>query len=441
MAESAKEAVTTTQIKKFLQEGGVKELIVPKADGKGTERKPIEQCEFLDGYLGLYFSAHWCGPCRNFTPILAKQYPDMKKDDDKFTIIFISWDSDQAAFESYFGDMPWCAIPFEYKDALTKVSSDVLERPRGIPSLYLFNKGELYQTKGRTAVTDGRDFPYGNPSLDTILDCVVDGNYKKVEKQTLKDLDYLFFYFSAHWCPPCKNFTPKLAAVYKKLVAKNKLMDKKKNFEIIFVSSDKNMEQWKGYFDEMPWLAVNFENSNYSIYKSTLSDMFGVDGIPQLSVMKMGSEPQIIVKNARGGVEKDAEGEKFPWIPKPFVDIDESLDGIQEKPSIVLLINKKTPAKEQKKLAGFLEPHATKMNAVGCMNRKCFHFTVTGKDAGPAARIRQLSQAGDDDKMLLLNLPAGQIVKVDLPKSAGDIEKFYEDFKAGKLKEKTITLS
>jgi nucleoredoxin len=27
-----------------------------------------------DGLLAIYFSAHWCPPCRSFTPILSKFY-------------------------------------------------------------------------------------------------------------------------------------------------------------------------------------------------------------------------------------------------------------------------------------------------------------------------------------------------------------------------------
>ena len=29
-------------------------------------------------------------------------------------------------------------------------------------------------------------------------------------------------YFSAHWCPPCRGFTPKLAETYKKMKASEK---------------------------------------------------------------------------------------------------------------------------------------------------------------------------------------------------------------------------
>merc|ERR1712014_481173 len=78
-------------------------------------------------------------------------------------------------------------------------------------------------------------------------------------------------YFSAHWCPPCRGFTPKLAEFYNE-----GLKDK---MEIFFVSSDRDQKAFDEYFAEMPWQALPFEKR---AEKSTLSDMFGVSGIPPL---------------------------------------------------------------------------------------------------------------------------------------------------------------
>lgn len=62
-------------------------------------------------------------------------------------------------------------------------------------------------------------------------------------------------YYSAHWCPPCRKFTPMLAEFYKKL----KGSDKGKDFEIIFVSSDADDNAFNDYYKEMPWLALKFD--------------------------------------------------------------------------------------------------------------------------------------------------------------------------------------
>ena len=75
-------------------------------------------------FSGLYFSAHWCPPCRSFTPQLAKFYTDFKKEHPSdFEIVFISCDNDEDSFKSYFKEMPWLSLPF---DSPFKVSYCIL---------------------------------------------------------------------------------------------------------------------------------------------------------------------------------------------------------------------------------------------------------------------------------------------------------------------------
>ncbi len=63
------------------------------------------------------------------------------------------------------------------------------------------------------------------------------------------------FYFSAHWCPPCRAFTPKLVEFYN---AHEEFAGKK--FEIVFVSSDRDEDSFDEYMtgDEMPWPAIKY---------------------------------------------------------------------------------------------------------------------------------------------------------------------------------------
>ena len=57
--------------------------------------------------VGLYFSAHWCPPCRAFTPVLAQRYTELKAAGKDFEIVFVSSDRDKASCAEYWADMPW----------------------------------------------------------------------------------------------------------------------------------------------------------------------------------------------------------------------------------------------------------------------------------------------------------------------------------------------
>ena len=48
---------------------------------------------------------------------------------------------------------------------------------------------------------------------------------------SLKDFDFIGLYFSAHWCPPCRGFTPVLADTYNKIKRQlsNKILKTLKN--------------------------------------------------------------------------------------------------------------------------------------------------------------------------------------------------------------------
>jgi len=71
--------------------------------------------------VGLYFSSSWC-PDTAFTPFLANFVSHFRKTDrgQHFEIVYVSADRDKDAFDAYFADMPWHAIP--YDDIQTRVS-------------------------------------------------------------------------------------------------------------------------------------------------------------------------------------------------------------------------------------------------------------------------------------------------------------------------------
>mmetsp|Transcript_21386 Transcript_21386/g.52642 ORF Transcript_21386/g.52642 Transcript_21386/m.52642 type:complete len:225 (-) Transcript_21386:53-727(-) len=102
----------------------------------------------------------------------------------------------------------------------------------------------------------------------------------KVTKSTaelLKDKELIALYFSASWCPPCRQFSPWLKQFYETHAKSAKL-------EIIYVSSDKTIPSFEDYYKTMPWLAVPGEKGSAAI-KQRLANTFGIMGIPALMIM------------------------------------------------------------------------------------------------------------------------------------------------------------
>ena len=61
----------------------------------------------------LYFSAHWCPPCRQFTPILAQQFALHHQSSNKSMVIFVSGDRSQQEQLNYMREAhgDWPAVP------------------------------------------------------------------------------------------------------------------------------------------------------------------------------------------------------------------------------------------------------------------------------------------------------------------------------------------
>lgn len=110
-----------------------------------------------DAIVGLYFSAHWCPPCRGFTPMLAKVHSALKAADKKFEVVFISSDRDGESFNEYFSQMPWLSLPYAERDLKEALST--VFNVRGIPTLILLRPdGTMLTAEGTDAVQVGADY-------------------------------------------------------------------------------------------------------------------------------------------------------------------------------------------------------------------------------------------------------------------------------------------
>jgi len=139
-----------------------------------------------------------------------------------------------------------------------------------------------------------------NP-IDTIKSGQIRKGTETVDGSAL-DAPIVAFYFSAHWCPPCRGFTPALAEWY------NEQNKDGKNVEVVFITCDRDDAQFNDYYKEMPWVALPFGDARIS----TLKSQMGCQGIPYLVVYKKdGTE---VTKNGRGELSQDPAGCLKKWM-------------------------------------------------------------------------------------------------------------------------------
>lgn len=125
----------------------------------------------------------------------------------------------------------------------------------------------------------------------------------------------VLLYFSAHWCPPCRAFLPKLVDAY------HKIKEKDNALEVVFISSDGDQASFDDFFAGMPWLALPFGDSR----KALLSRKFKVSGIPML--VAIGSSGRTVTKEARDLVALYG-ADAYPFTEERIAEIEAQSDEI-----------------------------------------------------------------------------------------------------------------
>jgi nucleoredoxin len=352
--------------------------------------------------VAIYFSAHWCPPCRGFTPSLANAYKNALKAKG-LEVVFVSSDRSESDFSKYYKEMPWLALPFGRRDVKETLSKKF--KVQGIPTLVILDaEGQIITTDGRSKVASdpqGANFPWKPRSFQEIIGEKFCKGDETVGKEAISGKK-LGLYFSAHWCPPCRGFTPKLAEHYKAYKVGGL------PFEVIFITGDRSEKDFNDYYKEMQstggdWLALPWASKTQ---REELNSLFDVSGIPCLVIVD--ENGKVINKNARGAVSNDPSGVAFPWMP-PLVGSLEAPEGIDETPSLCVFMEMATP-EQQKDLISQMERVAEKY--VASVKAKGeepeFKFFCARTSEGPVSHIRTLCEIPSDDaklpQMLLLDI-------------------------------------
>lgn len=156
----------------------------------------------------LYFSAHWCPPCRAFLPKLIKTYHDIKATDNAFEVVFISSDHDQSAFDEFFSGMPWLALPFgdERKKTLQRKF-----KVQGIPAVIVIGpSGRTLTTTARKLIDAyGADaYPFTEEHLEHLKEKVEEmakGWPEKLKHESHVEHELVLTRCSGYFCNGCRE--------------------------------------------------------------------------------------------------------------------------------------------------------------------------------------------------------------------------------------------
>jgi len=367
-----------------------------------TELSPKIALEGKEHVL-IYFSAHWCPPCRQFTPILIEFYKKLKSSGTNIELVFCSLDRDENDYKEYIFDMPWLCMPFEAKES-KKLAS--LYEARGIPHLVVVDKdGKLVTKNGNAEVSsdlEGKEFPWKPKTFsevwpDQILVSKGEGNKEDIllDSSEIKD-KYLMLYFSASWCPPCQAFTPILAKAY------DKLKTQRNDVELVFVSSDRDEEAFNEYFvKKMSFCALPYKEREA---KKALSSLYEVKGIPALVILgpeEKNGERALINKNIRHYIEND-DFSDFPFHKKNYGDVDASQDLNEVKSLIIFAEN--SDDDEQKDVQNVIKEVASKLKDEE--SEKEMDFLWAFSPNGIASKVREVTGlSATDTSMIILDIP------------------------------------
>ena len=120
-------------------------------------------------------------------------------------------------------------------------------------------------------------------------------------------------YFSAQWCPPCEKFTPRLITVY------NSLKDKTQDFEIVFISVDRDEAGYLNCYQSMPWFAFPYEDETIKF----LLKYFDVQAIPSLVII--GPDGKTVTREGRNLINLHLDM-AYPFTETQLLRIQERLD-------------------------------------------------------------------------------------------------------------------
>lgn len=372
--------------------------------------------------IGMYFSAHWCPPCRTLTPMIADMYRNSFKAKG-MEIIYVSRDRNEEQFKSYYDEQPWVAIPYEEQDKIDALSKKY--KVKSIPTLVILDSdGKLITKEGREAVSGdptGEQYPWFPLSAEqkakSLLGLLGEDLVKAAKGKAIG------LYFGAHWVPPAREFLAKLISAYGSGLSNQ--------MEVIYCSSDRTETDFASERKQMPWQVLPYDQR---AQRDKLAQLCGVTALPNFTVLT--PDGSLITHDGRTRVLDDPTGATFPgggWYPQPISNINSDHGALNDEKCVIALGNDDLLFAVLKGVA-----------------QRCYDETDSDIREMPwrffrappgtvTDQVRNLTKV-QGDKLVMLDIPdGGSFYTCDTRTCCGaSIREWLADVAAGKIEKKTL---
>ncbi|KAG7369035.1 redoxin domain protein [Nitzschia inconspicua] len=375
------------------------DLLVKPSTGESADPMEI----LSDKVIMLFFGAHWWEPCTKFTTKLHLFY-QLHNNKEDFEIIFCSMDRSEDDYSAYAEKMPWWCLPYAIS-TLPKLAA--IYNAHGMPHLVVIDKdGRVLTKDGVNCLSQdpvGKNFPWRPQRIVDLLPERYNANKTTLSMQDIDD-KYLLLYFSAHSDALSKEFTPWLVKAY------NIMKNKRKDFELLFVSGDESEASYNKFISETSFCAIPFEDS---AAREALEMRLEITSYPTLVMLgpkpiddddNFGDRP-VINTEVRAVIENGDYITDFPFYPKPWGDLCKTTDDINTHKCLIVF-HEGGDDEEQMDIEDAVRDAAEEYRGDGDDFIK--FYWACDPDAPLSSNIRQACQLGpisDVPTMILLDIP------------------------------------
>ena len=277
--------------------------------------------------------------CKRFTPTLIELYNRLKAQRQDFEIVFCSSDLMNQCYQQYACKMPWWCLPLQASGIVDRLSATY--HTKGIPHLVVLDTdGTILQGDAINQVLNdplGAQFPWRARRLvDMLPEQYLRADGTRAPVASLDD-KYLLIFASASWCPSCQRLAPHLAQVYQQLQAV------RDDFEFLYLSSDRNQDEFDTAFTNMGFGSIPFEERQTF---ADIAQLFNIRCVPTMLMFgpkhptSSTCDRSLLNGNVRDifcqGVSPETLVREFPWCPRNFGDLNQVSDNINEIRCVVL---------------------------------------------------------------------------------------------------------